>query len=92
MSRDPHGTPRNDVASAFAKALGRDVRVDVTPRDKWEDEYRRLGFSDAAATAYARMTATSVDGGFDMPKHPERGTVTLEAYIRELVHRDSAPG
>jgi uncharacterized protein YbjT (DUF2867 family) len=80
----------NDVAAAFAKALGTGVEVAVTPRGRWEDAYRKLGFSDAAASAYARMTAVSVDGGFDLPDEPERGRTTLDAYIATLVGRDRA--
>ncbi len=59
----------------------------MTPRDQWEQAYRKLGFSEAAAHSYARMTRISVDGGFEMPKSPERGQITLEAYIRALVAR-----
>ena len=74
-----------DVARAFSKALGRPVELDVTPRDKWKETYRSLGFSEAAADSYARMTAVSVDSGFDMPADALRGSTTLEAYIRGLV-------
>ncbi len=77
----------NDVAAAFGRALGKTVKLEVTPREQWEDAYRKLGFSDAAAIAYARMTAVSVDGSYDMPIAPECGTVTLDKYIGELVHR-----
>ncbi|OWO91211.1 NmrA family transcriptional regulator [Rhizobium esperanzae] len=78
----------NDVAAAFAAALGRTVRVDVIPREAWEDAYRRLGFSDAAARSYARMTALTVDG----PEYPEdaiRGSISLQTYIDELVRGSS---
>ncbi|MBX4926588.1 NmrA family NAD(P)-binding protein [Rhizobium binae] len=78
----------NDVAAAFAAALGRTVRVDVIPREAWEDAYRRSGFSDAAAHSYARMTALTVDG----PEYPEdaiRGSISLQTYIDGLV-RDSS--
>ncbi|ANK94575.1 MULTISPECIES: NmrA family NAD(P)-binding protein [Rhizobium] len=78
----------NDVAAAFAAALGRTVRVDVIPREAWEDAYRRLGFSDAAAHSYARMTALTVDG----PEYPEdaiRGSISLQTYIDELVRGSS---
>ncbi|ARO27256.1 NmrA family transcriptional regulator [Rhizobium sp. S9] len=77
----------NDVAAAFAAALGRAVRVEVIPRETWEDAYRRLGFSDAAAHSYARMTALTADG----PEYPEdsiRGSISLQTYIDGLV-RDS---
>ncbi|CAN7227481.1 NmrA family NAD(P)-binding protein [Rhizobium sp. LjRoot254] len=74
----------NDVAAAFAAALGRAVRVNVIPRENWDDAYRCLGFSDAAARSYARMTALTADG----PEYPEnsiRGSISLQTYIGELV-------
>jgi uncharacterized protein YbjT (DUF2867 family) len=74
-----------DVAKAFSEALGRPVEAVVTPRDKWKDAFRDLGFSEAAAESYARMTAASIDDGFDMPGDALRGKTTLEAYIRDLV-------
>jgi uncharacterized protein YbjT (DUF2867 family) len=77
----------NDVAAAFAAALGKPVAVAVTPRSEWRAAWRRLGFSEAAAESFARMTAASVDGGFDKPASSERGTVTLADYVRELVRR-----
>lgn len=76
-----------DVASAFSRVLGRPIEIDVTPRDKWISAYRQLGFSQSAAESYARMTAVSVDGGFDMPDNPVRGETTLDAYIHDLVAR-----
>ncbi|WP_447761630.1 NmrA family NAD(P)-binding protein [Sphingopyxis panaciterrae] len=76
-----------DVAKAFSKALDRPVEVDVIPRDKWREAYRGLGFSAAAADSYARMTATSIDSGFDMPGDAVRGTTTIESYVRDLVAR-----
>jgi uncharacterized protein YbjT (DUF2867 family) len=73
-----------DVAKAFEKALDRDVEVAVTPRAEWKASFRRLGFSPAAADAYARMTVASVSGGFDMPDDSVRGGTTLETYIADL--------
>ncbi|MGO1003470.1 NmrA family NAD(P)-binding protein [Lysobacter sp. CA196] len=75
----------NDVAEAFAKALGQRVKVKVTPRDQWKQAFLSLGFSDAAAESYARMTAVSIDGGFDIADDPLRGKTTLEDYVSELV-------
>lgn len=85
----PEHYSSGDVAAAFAQALGRDVRLEVTPRDQWEAAYRQLGFSQPAAESYARMTAISVDGGFETPAEPERGTITLTRYIADLVRRDA---
>jgi uncharacterized protein YbjT (DUF2867 family) len=81
-------TPQ-DVAGAFAAALGGQVRVDVAPRERWEDIFKGLGFSDAAARAYARMTAVSLDGGFAMPADPIRGRVTLHDFIAAAVRPSS---
>jgi uncharacterized protein YbjT (DUF2867 family) len=74
-----------DVADAFAAALGNPVKVEVIPRDQWIAAYRKLGFSAAAAESYARMTAVSVDSGFAMSEPFERGETTLEDYIGALV-------
>ena len=74
-----------DVADAFARALGRPVRVDVVPRPQWEASFRQLGFSEAAASSYARMTACCVDQGFEAPEGAWRGTTTLGSYIEALV-------
>jgi hypothetical protein len=60
----------------------------MIPRENWEDTYRSLGFSDAAAHSYARMTALTADG----PEYPEdsiRGSIPLQNYIGQLV-RDSS--
>lgn len=75
-----------DVAQAISNALGREVKVEVTPREKWREAFRELGFSDAAAHSFARMIAVSVDNGFDMPADAIRGTTTLEAYIGARTH------
>jgi len=77
----------NDLAQAFAEALGRPVEVVVTPREEWEAAYRKLGFSEPAAHSYARMTAVSLDGGFDYNERSIRGLTTLAKYIRQLVMR-----
>ena len=83
------GGPRRyssaDVAKAFSQALGASVGVDVIPRDEWKEAFQGLGFSEAAADSYARMTAVSLDAGFDMPDDALRGATTLEAHIRDLL-------
>jgi uncharacterized protein YbjT (DUF2867 family) len=74
-----------DVAQAFATVLGRRVTLEVTPREQWNAAYKEMGFSDAAAESYTRMTEVSVDSGFDLPEDPVRGTTTLLEYISALV-------
>lgn len=70
-----------DVAAALAQALGRAVEVDVVPRSDWQATFQQLGFSEAAARSYARMTACCVDDGFDMPDDTRRGATPLAAYL-----------
>lgn len=74
-----------DVADAFASALGRDVRVEVAPREAWLSIFKAQGFSDAAARAYVRMTAASLDGDFAAPVAPERGSTTLRAFVEDAL-------
>lgn len=83
----PRACTSREVADAFAKALGRPVEVVVTPREGWKAAFLSLGFSDAAAESYARMTAASVDSGFAVADTPLRGTTTLEAHVEALVAR-----
>lgn len=79
-------TPQ-DVANAFAAALGRSVRVETTPREQWVPAFKAIGFSSPAAESYARMTGATVDDP-DFPSDPVRGTVRLEDYISALVMRE----
>jgi uncharacterized protein YbjT (DUF2867 family) len=76
-----------DVAAAFSAVLGRPVQVRTTPREKWFDAYRETGFSAVAADCYARMTAIVVDGDYDVPASPRRGSTTLQQYISRLVEQ-----
>ncbi|MBE7183821.1 MAG: NmrA family NAD(P)-binding protein [Methylobacterium mesophilicum] len=79
-------TPQ-DVADAFAQALDREVMVDVAPRDQWESIFKELGFSDEAARAFTKMTAASLDEGFDKPQSPLRGRVTLTEFVVATIAR-----
>jgi uncharacterized protein YbjT (DUF2867 family) len=73
-----------DVAAAFARALGRDVRTIETPRSELASAFRALGFSEVAAASYARMTELTIDSA-ERPEAPERGQTTLTQYVSSLV-------
>jgi uncharacterized protein YbjT (DUF2867 family) len=75
-----------DVAAAFAHALGRPVKVVVTPPDKWEQAFRALGFSEAGARSYAAMTRVTLDEK-EEPENSERGATSLDEYISALVKK-----
>jgi len=73
-----------DVANAFAAALDRPVRVEVVPRERWQETFRALGFSEPAAKSYARMTELTLEGPAK-PADPIRGDTDLRDYIEALV-------
>jgi uncharacterized protein YbjT (DUF2867 family) len=83
----PERYSANDVADAFSAALGKPVEVEVTPREHWFDAYKALGFSDAAAEAFARMMAVNLDG-VELPLKVDRGATSLQAYVDALVRKD----
>lgn len=70
-----------DVAAAFARHLTRPVEVVVTPPDQFEAAYRKIGFSDAAAGSFARMTAATLASDFAEADAPIRGVTTLDDYL-----------
>ncbi len=80
----PRRYSSEDVAKAFSARLGTLVGLSVIPRGEWKEAFLQLGFSEAAAASYARMTAVSLDGGFDLADDPIRGSTTLDAYVQEL--------
>jgi uncharacterized protein YbjT (DUF2867 family) len=51
----------DEVAEELERVLGRAVSVISTARCEIENSFRKLGFSRAAATSYARMTMASID-------------------------------
>lgn len=77
-----------DVAQAFSRALGRPVEVAVTPPAQWEQAFRSLGFSVAAAKSYAAMTRVTLENRQE-PDKPERGATSLDEYISAVVKRSS---
>jgi uncharacterized protein YbjT (DUF2867 family) len=78
-----------DVATAFARALDRRVEVEVTPRERWEEAFRGLGFSEEAARSYARMTAVTVDESM-LPASPIRGEISLMDYAVSAARRSAS--
>jgi uncharacterized protein YbjT (DUF2867 family) len=77
----PRPCSPQDVAQAFARLRGRPVSVQQVPRAHWEREFRSLGFGAVAARSYARMTAISVDGLYDRPEAPRRGSIGVDEHL-----------
>jgi uncharacterized protein YbjT (DUF2867 family) len=76
----------NDLAQAFAAVLGRDVRVEIVPRESWEPMFRAQG----ARNPLPRIRMLD---GFneswiefqDRGRSAMKGTTALEAVIAQLV-------
>ena len=79
-----------DVAAAFSAALQRPVAVVETPPAQWEQAFKSLGFSDAAAKSYVAMTRITLEEKYELPDKPERGVISLNEYINALVNKSSA--
>jgi uncharacterized protein YbjT (DUF2867 family) len=78
----------NDVAAAFSKALGRNVTVQVIPKDKWKATYILMGFSEEAAESYTRMAEVSLNY-FEKSTDTSsiiKGRITLQEYVDSLIN------
>lgn len=75
-----------DVGASLSSLLGRSVEVATTPRPQWEQSFRAIGFSEASARSFARMTAATIEAP-DRPDNPWRGKVTLEDHFKALLAR-----
>lgn len=74
-----------DVAIAFAAALGRPVSAESVPRDQWLATLKNMGFSDEAAESFANMTAATLAETFPALNSIEQGATSLHDYLSQLV-------
>ncbi|MBD2231421.1 NmrA family NAD(P)-binding protein [Phormidium tenue] len=74
-----------DVATAFATALGRPVAAESIPRDQWLVMFKNIGFSNEAAESFANMTAATLDETFPDVDSVERGPTSLHNYLSQVV-------
>jgi uncharacterized protein YbjT (DUF2867 family) len=79
-----------DVAQAFADALGSPVTVDRTPPKKWRTAFLAAGFSTAAADSFTGLTALANCDPWQVDGEPVRGATTLKDYIVNLLAADTA--
>lgn len=83
----PQRYSSNDVAAAFAQALGRRVIAREIPRVQWQRFLSDLGFSDASADSFIGMTSLTREGDFPDFGATMHGCVSLETYVSALVKR-----
>ncbi|UEP33166.1 MULTISPECIES: NmrA family NAD(P)-binding protein [unclassified Burkholderia] len=78
----------NDLALAFARVLGAQVRAEVVDRQTWEALFRGQGMKHPLPRM--RMLDGFNEGWIDFESNPDeivRGRVELETVLRELVSR-----
>jgi NAD(P)H dehydrogenase (quinone) len=81
----------NDLAAAFAKALGTPVRVEAVPRDQWESVFRAQGMKNP--TPRMQMIDGFNAGWIDFPDrgaHARKGSIDIDQAITTLIQRERA--
>lgn len=76
----------NDIAAAFAKALGKPVSARAVPHAQWEAEFRAQGMTDP--TPRIQMLNGFNEGWIDFPDRgaaARKGSVTIDQAIARLV-------
>lgn len=85
----PHRYTPDDVAQAFADALGTPVAVERTPPEKWRTAFLAAGFSNAATDSSTGLTALANCDPWKVDGDPARGIITLKDYIHDLLAPDT---
>ncbi|MFX1738363.1 NmrA family NAD(P)-binding protein [Paraburkholderia sp. A1RI_3L] len=84
----PRRVSPNDLASTFARVLGRPVRAEVVDRQTWEALFRSQGMKYPLPRM--RMLDGFNEGWIDFESNPDeivRGDVELDTVLGELVSR-----
>jgi NAD(P)H dehydrogenase (quinone) len=82
----PHRVSPNDLAAAFANALGRPVRVEIVPRDSWEGLFHSQGMKNPMPRI--RMLDGFNEGWIefrDHGRHALKGKIDAGTAIATLV-------
>ena len=84
----PRRYSARDIGSAFAAALGREMRMDPVPRETWEALFRAQGMKHPMPRM--RMVDGFNEGWIDFEGGGEhrKGATTLDAVIADLVNKE----
>lgn len=82
-----------DVAKAFSDALGKEVKAEQIPREKWESTLLEVGFTPDAIRNFIEMTEAVISGKAKPEKKgPElvKLKTTLKDYIQQHVPAETS--
>ena len=74
-----------EVASAFATALGRPVKTMPIPEQAMEPALQQAGFKPKVAALFREMNVAFNAGKLRLSGTPQRGRVGIEEVVRALV-------
>ncbi|MES2459197.1 MAG: NmrA family NAD(P)-binding protein [Armatimonadota bacterium] len=80
----PRHYTANDVAAALSAILGKPVRTEHITPDRWQANFKELGFSEEAAESFANMTRITLQGQFPPEGVVERGPTSLQDYLSQV--------
>ena len=86
----PHRVTPKEIATTFAKLLGRPVRVEAVPRETWESLFKSQGMKNP--TPRIQMLDGFNEGWIEFEGRESgsrKGNVTLETVLRTLIERES---
>jgi NAD(P)H dehydrogenase (quinone) len=87
----PQRVSPNDLAAAFAKALGTPVHAEVVARDRWESIFRAQGMKNP--TPRMQMIDGFNAGWIDFADrggHALKGSIGIEQAVATLIQRERA--
>jgi NAD(P)H dehydrogenase (quinone) len=86
----PHRVTPNQIAAAFAKLLGRAVRMEAVPRETWETLFKSQGMQNP--TPRIRMLDGFNEGWIEFESGEagsRKGNIALETVLQTLIQRAS---
>jgi uncharacterized protein YbjT (DUF2867 family) len=86
----PQRVTPNEIAATFSGLLHRPVRMEVVPRESWEELFRAQGMKNP--TPRMQMLDGFNEGWIDFERGTsgsEKGTVSLETVLKALIEREA---